>query len=323
MAKIAGKKNTKLTKEGFERISVWQVNVGDLICYITSPKVYYIAAKTEESIAMVSATQQFNATYSFDVKRLLRAEEVNEENYNKVLERLRHSEKNVALSDLLQIAEEYIQQGKLNPETLKRVKEEVARDEAIAEKEEAEEATQPKEVVSYSYAPVDNWDADEWFDKLQDREFRTEKEVENKFILPLLTRLGYSEDDRYDGMIVDGAEGSKKISLETDFVLFASDAEELSTQPLLIVEAKKEYRLTKQVEMEKAQRQARSYSIWTGCKFGLITDSRMIQVLDIMPNFGSYKVLFECQRGELKDRFIELYNLIGRERLKDFYAELV
>lgn len=271
MAKTTGKKNTKLTKDGFERISVWQANTGDLICYITSPKVYIIGEKTEDSIALVSATQQFNATYSFDVKRLLRADEVNEENYNKVLERLRYSEKNVTLSDLLQIAEEYKQQGKVNPETLKRVKEEVARDEAIVEKEEA---VQKQETVVYSYTPADNWNAEDWFDKLQDREFRTEKEVENKFILPLLTRLGYSEDDRYDGMIVDGAEGSKKISLETDFVLFASDAEELSTQPLLIVEAKKEYRLTKQVEMEKAQRQARSYAIWTGCKFGLITDSR-------------------------------------------------
>lgn len=318
MAKTAGKKNTKLTKDGFERISVWQVNEGDLICYMTSPKVYIIAGKSEEGILMVSATQQFNATYSFDIKRLLRADEVNEENYNKVLERLRYSEKNVALSDLLQIAEEY-KQGKVNPETLKRVKEEVARDEAIAEKEEA---AQQQEPVAYSYTPADNWNADDWFDKLQNREFRTEKEVENKFILPLLARLGYGEDDRYDGMIVEGAEGSKKISLETDFVLFASDAEELSTQPLLIVEAKKEYRLTKQVEMEKAQRQARSYAIWTGCKFGLITDSRFIQVLDIMPNFGSYKVLFECQCSELKDRFVELYNLIGRERLRDFYMEL-
>lgn len=314
------KKKSKLAKDGFERMSIWQTNIGDLVCYITSGKIYVVADKTSDTVSMVSATQQFNAKYSFDVKRILRADEVTEENYNKVLERLPYSEKNLTLSDLYQIAEEYKQQGKVNQRTLKRVKEEVSRDESIAEEMEA---IQKKETVVYNYKPVDGWDADGWFDKLQSKEFRTEKEVENKFILPLLSRLGYSEDDRYDGMIVEGAEGSRKISLETDFVLFASDTEELSTQPLLIVEAKKEYRLAKQVEMEKAQRQARSYAIWTGCKFGLITDSRIIQVLDIMPNFGSYKILFECQRTELKDRFIELYNLIGRVSLKEYYMELI
>lgn len=324
MAKTAERKNTKLTKDGFEHISIWQANVGDLVCYLTSPKVYLIANKSENTIALVSATQQFNASYSFDVKRLLRADEVNEENYNRIMEKLPYSEKNTTLSDLQNIAQEYKQNGKVSAERLMQVKEETIRTGYTEEKVELENVTKTSITpIYYDYTPSNDWNADGWFDKLQNREFRTEKEVENKFILPLLTRLGYSEDDRYDGMIVEGAEGSKKISLETDFVLFASNAEELSTQPLLIVEAKKEHRLTKQVEIEKAQRQARSYAIWTGCKFGLITDSRIIQVLDIMPNFGSYKVLFECQRAELKERFVELYNLISRDRLKDFYAELI
>lgn len=324
MAKIARRKSAKLTKDGFEHISIWQVNVGDLVSYLTSPKVYIIANKSEDTIALVSATQQFNASYSFDVKRLLRADEINEENYNRVMEKLPYSEKNVTLSDLQAIAEEYKQNGKVSTRRLKQVKEEAVSTETVGEKMEGDSAAEaPIESILYDYTPSDNWNADRWFDKLQDRLFRTEKEVETKFILPLLTHLGYSEDDRYDGMIVEGAEGSKKISLETDFVLFANDVEELANQPLLIVEAKKEFRLNKAIEIEKAQRQARSYAIWTGCKFGLITDSRIIQVLDIMPNFGSYKILFECQRVELKERFVELYNLVGREKLKDFYAELI
>ena len=34
------------------------------------------------------------------------------------------------------------------------------------------------------------WQADEWFERIQKTELRTEKEVEIKFIVPLLSRLG-------------------------------------------------------------------------------------------------------------------------------------
>ncbi len=104
---------------------------------------------------------------------------------------------------------------------------------------------------------------------------------------------------------------------------YASDTEEIKSYPILLVEAKKEKRLAKQQEMQQAQLQLKSYSIATGCKFGLITDSHIIQVLDLMPHIGSYKVLFECQRSELKKRFEELYNLVGKNRLRDYYLQYV
>ncbi|NDW11078.1 type I restriction enzyme HsdR N-terminal domain-containing protein [Dysgonomonas sp. 520] len=315
MAKKTAKKNSKVTKDGFERISIWQANVGDLVCYITSEKIYIIADKTEDMVSMVSATQQFNAKYSFDVKRVLRVEDVNEENYSTLLNRLPYSEKNITLSNLLQIADEYTRTGVVSKATLDKIQ--PATNKLLESQQEVIEFT------PFEYKLPENWNADEWFDKIQAKVFRTEKEVETKFILPLLTQLGYNEDDRYDAMLIEGAEGSRKVSLEIDFAMFANETEEIKEQTILIVEAKKEHRLTKQVEIEKAQRQARSYAIWTGCKFGLITDSRTIQVLDIMPNIGSYKVLFECQRSELKNRFEELYNLVGKERLRDYYLELV
>lgn len=315
MAKKTGKKKNKFTHDGFERISIWQANVGDLVCYLTAQKIYIIADKNEEYVLLVSATQQFKSKSSFDVKRVMKAGDVNKESYNKLLEKFSSSDKNISLSDLRLMSEEYKQTGAISTVTLDKIKP------VIIENQEPQQ--EPKEDISFDYQLSKDWNADEWFDKIQDKVFRTEKEVETKFILPLLARLGYTEDDRYDAMLIEGAEGSRKISLEIDFAMFASDTEEISDQTILIVEAKKEHRLTKQTEMEKAQRQARSYAIWTGCKFGLITDSRTIQVLDIMPNVGSYKVLFECQRSELKGRFIELYNLAGKERLKNYYLELV
>lgn len=170
---------------------------------------------------------------------------------------------------------------------------------------------------------LENFNSDGWFDDLQTKEFRTEKEVETKFILPLLTRLGYSENDRFDAMPVNAAHGSRKAVLEIDFALFDDETELLNNQVLLVVEAKKEFRLTKKGELEKAQRQTKSYSIWLGCHFGLVTDSRTIQVLDLMPNIGGIEVLFECERADLKNRFKEMYEIIGKDRLRNYYLKYI
>lgn len=165
--------------------------------------------------------------------------------------------------------------------------------------------------------------SDTWFDEVVTKNFRTEKEVENKFILPLLQRLGYNENDRYDGMIVNAAHGSKQTILEVDFALFNSNNENLDGQPLLLAEAKKEDRLYKQVELEKAQRQVKSYAIWLSCHFGLVTDSKIIQVIDLFPSLNGMKVIFECKRDVLKGNFLELYKLISKSSLTIYYEKLI
>jgi len=165
----------------------------------------------------------------------------------------------------------------------------------------------------------DNWNNDGWFDMILNKNYRTEKEVETKFIIPLLTRLGYSEDDRYDGMVCQAYHGSKATYLETDFALFNTEIDILANQVLLVVEAKKEERLHKEVELDKAQKQVKSYAIWLSCYFGLVTDSNKIQVLDLFASIKGINVIFECRRDELKDRFSELYSLISKEALTKFY----
>ncbi len=170
--------------------------------------------------------------------------------------------------------------------------------------------------------PTD-WNSDGWFDSIQDKEFRTEKEVETKFILPLLRKLGFTEDDRYDAMPVNAAHGSRSTILEIDFAMFDSESEELENQVMLVVEAKKEHRLVKKAELGKAQRQTKSYSVWLGCHFGLITDSRTIQVLDLMPNIGGMEVIFECNREELKTKFEELYQITSKDLLSKYYKRLM
>ncbi len=176
-------------------------------------------------------------------------------------------------------------------------------------------------------APAD-FNENKWFTNLKDRVFRTEKEVETKFIIPLLYKLGYTEDDRYDGMTFLALHGTKKTNLETDFALFDAENEVLDNQVLLVVEAKKEERLVKEVELEKAQKQTKSYAIWLSCHYGLVTDSNKIQVLDLypptlQPTLSQVDVKFECAKDDLKERFGELYSLIGKPALVKYYENLI
>lgn len=173
---------------------------------------------------------------------------------------------------------------------------------------------QPITVVSSS------WNADGWFDRISELELRTEKEVETKFIIPLLTRLGYGEDDRYDGMPVPAAHGSRNTTLVIDFALFNSGNSSLNNQPLLTVEAKKEGRLHKKQELLNAHNQAKSYCLWTQCDFFLVTDSKTIQLFHIARGkIGQLSPLFSCERESLSSCFGELYARASKEVLTNYY----
>lgn len=167
-----------------------------------------------------------------------------------------------------------------------------------------------------------SWKQDPWFDKIAGYELRTEKEVEIKFVVPLLAFLGYSDDDRFDGMPVPAAHGSKGTTLVIDFALFDSSVEGLRHQPLLTVEAKKENRLKKRGEILNAHNQAKSYCLWTQCDFFLITDSKTIHAFHIARGtLADLKPLFICERHELKDKFGDLHSIVSREVLSAYYLE--
>ena len=183
------------------------------------------------------------------------------------------------------------------------------------------EIKKEKKPIEFKINP--NFNDDKWFDQLENKVFRTEREVETKFIIPLISKLNYSENDRYDGMTFTAYNGSRPTILETDCSLFDVENELLDNQVLLVIEAKRENRLVKEVELSKAQKQTKSYAIWLSCHFGLVTDGRKIQVLNLFPSIGGMNVLFDCHISELKERFNELYNLIGKERLVDYYENLI
>jgi len=178
-------------------------------------------------------------------------------------------------------------------------------------------------VDSVNVPPPQAWNADGWFDRIVLSHLRTEKEVEIKFIVPLLSKLGYSEEDRYDGMPVPAAYGSRATTLVIDFALFNAELESLRNQPLLTVEAKREHRLVKTKEVTAAHNQAKSYSLWTQCDFFMVTDSRLLQLFDLTRRGLQGPVpetpAFSCERKELKERFPELYSLASKEVLTRHY----
>lgn len=112
---------------------------------------------------------QYKTYSSFDVKRVLRAEDVNELNYNELLEKFSESDKNVSLSDLQLIGEEYKQTGSVSSSTLEAVIP------IIINKPYNTPNLEEKEGISFAYQLPENWNADNWFDKIQGKEYRTEK----------------------------------------------------------------------------------------------------------------------------------------------------
>lgn len=170
--------------------------------------------------------------------------------------------------------------------------------------------------------PAEDWNSDGWFDRVAGLVLRTEKEVEIKFVVPLLWRLGYSDDDRFDGMPVPASHGSQGTTLVIDHATFNSGLDALKGQPLLTIEAKRDSYLSKPKQLRQAHDQAKSYCYWTQCDFFMVTDGQETHVYRVGRNaFEHIEAVFACERSSLKERFPELYALISKETLSSYYLQ--
>lgn len=167
-----------------------------------------------------------------------------------------------------------------------------------------------------------DWNEDGWFDRIPGLSLRTEKEVEIKFSVPLLAKLGYSDEDRFDGMPVPASHGSRGSTLVIDHAAFNAAHDVLKGQPLITVEAKRDSYLSKEKQLRQAHDQAKSYCYWTQCDFCMVTDSKIISVYRVgHGRFDSIESIFECARHELKGRFEDLYGLVSKESLTMHYLK--
>jgi len=147
---------------------------------------------------------------------------------------------------------------------------------------------------------------DPWFDEVAKKEFATEKEVEIRFIVPLLERLGFDEDDRADGFPIEIVVGTKRTMAEADFVLFDGRNRSMDNA-LLVIEAK---RTTKRVKDFISQ--ARSYAMFLGTPFYLVTNGDDIQVFRYQSPLEADRLIFTGNRISLRNSFAELFRIIGK-----------
>ena len=168
--------------------------------------------------------------------------------------------------------------------------------------------------------PPRDWNSDGWFDRIASLLLRSEKEVEIKFAVPLLIRLGYSDEDRFDGMPVPASHGSRGSTLVIDHAAFNSQLDALNGQPLLTIEAKRDSYLSNTKQLRQAHDQAKSYCYWTQCDFFMVTDGQKTHVYRVgHGSFGDIEAIFECGRQDLKARFPELYALVSKDALTSYY----
>lgn len=153
---------------------------------------------------------------------------------------------------------------------------------------------------------------DPWLSTISEKSFNSEKEVEIRFVLPLLERLGYSEDDRADGYPVEQIVGVRKTRTEADFVLF-NGLNRSKDSALLVVEAKN---IGKNLADHIGQ--ARSYAMFLGTPYFLVTNGDDIRVFLYRSPIESDVEVFKSTRRNISSTFHDLFNLVSKQAVIEY-----
>ena len=153
---------------------------------------------------------------------------------------------------------------------------------------------------------------DPWFTSIASKEFASEKEVEIRFVIPLLERLGYDEDDRSDGYPVEQVVGVRKTRTEADFVLFDGRNRSKSSA-LMVVEAKAVGKnLTDHIH------QARSYAMFLGTPYFMVTNANDVRVFLYRSPIESDVEVYRSNRSDLPKTFSDLFNLVSKAAVVEY-----
>lgn len=143
---------------------------------------------------------------------------------------------------------------------------------------------------------------------------KNEKDVEEKLLIPLLQKLGYSENDWTRQLSQKAGRKEKAIP---DFVFFPKGDIHFQNSPLLI-EAK--YDMSSNVERTKSYNQALSYArMMKSPVFSICDKERIIVYKEKNGSFDRFNPIFEKHWQSLND--VEIYSqllqLIGIESIKN------
>lgn len=156
-----------------------------------------------------------------------------------------------------------------------------------------------------------------WFALMESRTFESEREVEYYFVVPLLEKLGYVEDDLAIGYPVQMFEGVRKVNKEADFVVFNGTSRD-KHNALFILEAKK----TSNILSDDATGQARSYATWLNTPYYLVTNGEDVRAFlfrgAVLPDVP----ILNFKRGELRESWARLYKALNRDAVIALKAHL-
>lgn len=139
-----------------------------------------------------------------------------------------------------------------------------------------------------------------------DKEYSTEKEVEDNVIKPLLAKIGYDEADYVQQLYLDI--GNHNHALIPDFVLLP-ESKGNNKSAFAVVEAKRS--ITNSKELNAAKSQVRSYAKLLGTKYAAIVSQEKIWVFSSNDDYSNE--LFSCAISELTDDSLyELKKIIGK-----------
>jgi hypothetical protein len=153
---------------------------------------------------------------------------------------------------------------------------------------------------------------DPWISTIASKTFRSEREVEIRFVLPLLERLGYDEDDRSDGYPVEQIVGVRKSKTEADFVLF-DGLNRTKSNALLVVEAKNVGKT-----LVDHIGQAKSYAMFLGTPYFMVTNGDDIRVFLYRSPIESDVEVFKSNRNDLVSTFKALYNIVSKRAVVEY-----
>jgi hypothetical protein len=153
------------------------------------------------------------------------------------------------------------------------------------------------------------------FHLLMDVHLGAEREVEVKYVNRLFHVLDYDDTHEADGYGFVLHEGVSRKRVEADFVYFADEDHSPTGTPLVLVEAKSAGH-----KLDLAIEQAKSYANVLRPMYYVVTNGDTFMVWDYQGAIPDVKVL-EFKRGELRDRFEEIYQLLNLQTVTEARIE--
>lgn len=133
-----------------------------------------------------------------------------------------------------------------------------------------------------------------------------EKDVENKLIKPLLSKLGYAEKNYKQQLYIEI--GNHNHALIPDFVIHPIVSKGHQSADFLI-EAK--FSISSNKLLEEAKTQARGYAKLLSAKYSVIASKEGIWITDVADDYTASIISFSWSDLQDEDNFHKVFNIIG------------